>query len=67
MHACVTELLAQGRGLQTECDTWQQEYWDLFQQIALLRARHRALCLRFEETTGNPPPPDDGEEPVTAQ
>ena len=63
----MTELLAQVRALQTECDTWKQKYWDLFQQMALLRAQHRALCLRFEETTGSPPPPDEGEEPPAAQ
>jgi len=62
LHARVNELVTQLRAAQAELDQWKQRYWSLYQGTALLRARHRALCLRFEDATGSPPPADEGED-----
>ena len=63
LHARVGELLAQVKALQTDLDAWKGKYYDTYQALVLLRARHTALCLRFEETTGQAPPADEGPEP----
>ena len=45
LHARVGELLAQVKALQTDLDLWKSKYYDTYQALVLLRARHTALCL----------------------
>ena len=63
LHTRINELLAQLRQSQSDLDQWKQKYWEQYQAMALLRARHQALCLRYAEATGEAPPPEEDGQP----
>ena len=61
LRARVAELVGEVRQLDADMDVWKAKYYGLMEEQGKLRAKHKALCLRFEEVTGETVPADEGE------